>query len=107
MGCGVNTRSLHVDNNPSGDSNSLTSVPGVSGSTLTQRGVVSFRTNERLPCTVSIRLSVTVNISSELGLIPKDLRRAGGGISVDLKLASKCLGFKLNGILCGIRSSTQ
>jgi hypothetical protein len=52
-------------------------------------------------------LSVTVNISSELGLIPKDSRRGGGGESVDLKLASESQGFELNSVLSGIIDGTQ
>jgi hypothetical protein len=52
-------------------------------------------------------LSVTINISSELGLIPKDSRRGGGGESVDLKLTLESEGFKLNNILGGIIDSTN
>jgi hypothetical protein len=102
----VNNSSPFVENDPSGDSNSLTRVESSRGTTLTQRGI-GHRTNERLPFTVSIGLSVTVNISSPFGLIPKDSRRGGGGESVDLKLTLESEGFKLNSILGSIIDSTQ
>jgi len=106
VGSGVNNSVIETENDPSGDSNSLTRVEVSGGRTLTQRGEVLV-TNERLPFSVSVGLSVTVNVSSELGLIPKDSRRGGGGVGVNLKLTRESEGNKLNSVLGGIRSGTQ
>jgi hypothetical protein len=73
-----------------------------SSSFLTKRWESIFSNNERLPLTRFGGLSVTINISSEFGLIPKNSRAGSRSESVNLKFTRKSLGDGVNDVFGGV-----